>query len=133
MGPMCSMASLRPSALQWTSETMPSFIRRSVTDGAGLIPPSPSSTEKELSRREAVRSMRLGRFADGLYALTWSRRGPTIRRVTIGTTWLERARALGPAIAQCRDEAERERRMPRELHDAMLGAGLFGMTLSKTY
>ena len=48
-------------------------------------------------------------------------------------TWLERARGMGDAIAKYRDEAERARRMPAALHNAMLGAGLFGMTLSKTY
>ena len=57
----------------------------------------------------------------------------TIRLVTSNETWLERARALGDVIAAHRDEAERERRMPRVLHDAMREAGLFGMTLSKTY
>ena len=47
--------------------------------------------------------------------------------------WLQRARALGPLIAEYRDESERERRLPRPVHDAMRDAGLFGMTLSKTY
>jgi alkylation response protein AidB-like acyl-CoA dehydrogenase len=46
---------------------------------------------------------------------------------------LARAQALGPLIAAHRDESERERHMHRVVHDAMLEAGLFGMTLSKTY
>jgi alkylation response protein AidB-like acyl-CoA dehydrogenase len=58
--------------------------------------------------------------------------GETISRVT-DLSWLQRAQALGDVIASHRDEAERERRMPAALHDAMLEAGLFGMTLSKTY
>lgn len=48
-------------------------------------------------------------------------------------SWLARAQALGPLIAELRDEGERERRMAPQLHDAMLESGLFGMTLSKTY
>lgn len=42
-------------------------------------------------------------------------------------TWIERVRALAPAITSCRDAAERERRLPAALVEALSAADLFAL------
>ena len=47
--------------------------------------------------------------------------------------YLERARALGPTILGAADQAERDRRLPTELVDALHDAGLFRLLLPAPY
>ena len=41
--------------------------------------------------------------------------------------WLDKARALEPLVAQYRDQAEAERRLPRPLFEAMREQGFFSL------
>src|SRR5436190_14308502 len=41
--------------------------------------------------------------------------------------WLEKAQALAPLVAQYRDQAEAERRLPRPLFETMRDQGFFGL------
>jgi indole-3-acetate monooxygenase len=44
--------------------------------------------------------------------------------------WVERARALAPAVEQWRDAGERERHLPHPLFEALRDAGVFRMSVS---
>ena len=46
---------------------------------------------------------------------------------------LDATRALGPFIRACADEIERERRLPAPLVDRLAAAGLFKMTVARTF
>jgi alkylation response protein AidB-like acyl-CoA dehydrogenase len=48
-----------------------------------------------------------------------------------GETWLARARSLRPIIEEYRAEAERERRLPMPVYEAMRDAGIFRMWVPK--
>lgn len=46
-----------------------------------------------------------------------------------GSGWLEKARSLAPIVEDCRDEGDRERRLPRAIFDAACAAGFPRMLL----
>ena len=46
---------------------------------------------------------------------------------------LNAANALAPTIAECRDEIERERRLPMHLVEAMKKAGVFRMPMPRAW
>jgi hypothetical protein len=47
------------------------------------------------------------------------------------TVWLDRTRALEPAVAQWRDAGEQRRHMPDELFQVIRDAGIFRLALPK--
>src|SRR5918912_919567 len=47
-------------------------------------------------------------------------------------TWVARVRDLAPVIERYRDEAERQRRLPRPLFEALRDAGFFGLWVPRT-
>lgn len=48
-----------------------------------------------------------------------------------GSEWVERARALAPAVAEWRDAGEQQRHIVRPLVDAIRDAGLFGLAVPR--
>jgi alkylation response protein AidB-like acyl-CoA dehydrogenase len=50
-----------------------------------------------------------------------------------GDEWVARARALGPVIAQYRDEGETLRHLPKPLFEAMRDAGMFHLWVPRAY
>jgi alkylation response protein AidB-like acyl-CoA dehydrogenase len=49
-----------------------------------------------------------------------------------GAKLIERARGLGPLLREYAEAAERERRLPRAVHEALAGAGLYRMFLPRS-
>ncbi|HLZ71590.1 MAG TPA: acyl-CoA dehydrogenase family protein [Dehalococcoidia bacterium] len=54
-----------------------------------------------------------------------------MNRGTMANGWLEKARSLAPIVEQCRDEGDRERRLPRPIFDAACAAGFQRMLLPR--
>ena len=50
-----------------------------------------------------------------------------------GESILNAATALAPAIRECRDEIERERRLPLNLVDALKKAGVFRVAMPRAW
>ena len=54
---------------------------------------------------------------------------PALAQATDDESFVDAARALGPAITEAAERIERDRLLPRELVDALFDAGLFTMLL----